>query len=78
MVFSPFLLFWLFELGLENLDHLLSLLQLEVGACGDLLDGQLEHALGRVAAGSLQASMIQPSISSANSVRATSSSSISR
>ena len=39
----------LFKFGLQNLGDLLCLLQLEVGAGGDFLDGKLQHALGGVA-----------------------------
>ena len=73
----------LLEFRFQYLDDFLCLFQLQVGTGGDLFDGQFQHAFGGVAAGGFQGfddpSLItQPSISSANSVSATSSSSISR
>ena len=39
-----------FKFGLQDFDDLLCLFQLQVGTRGDLLYGQFQHALGRVAA----------------------------
>ena len=44
----------LFKFGLQDFDDLLCLFQLQVGTRGDLLYGQFQHALGRVAADVLQ------------------------